>query len=71
MNNLCGETHEWHMLLSYIRLSIGYIDPSIMIPRDRLLTLINQAFEWQRSNCLYHNRVKASYSLFTDHLCDK
>ncbi|KAI8344027.1 WD40-repeat-containing domain protein [Chlamydoabsidia padenii] len=49
----------------------GYIDPSIMIPRDRLLTLINQAFEWQQANCLYHNRTKASYSLFNDHLCDK
>ncbi|KAI8077812.1 WD40-repeat-containing domain protein [Halteromyces radiatus] len=49
----------------------GYIDPNIMIPRDRLLTLINQAIEWQQGNCLYHNRNKATYSLFTDHTCDK
>ncbi|ORZ09864.1 WD40-repeat-containing domain protein [Absidia repens] len=49
----------------------GYIDPNIMIPRDRLVTLINQAYEWQQSNCLYHNHSKASYSLFSDHVCDK
>ncbi|KAI9321352.1 WD40-repeat-containing domain protein [Dichotomocladium elegans] len=48
-----------------------YISPSTMIPKARLLTLINQAFEWQRRECLYHSSNTADFSLFEDHICDK
>lgn len=50
---------------------LGYISPSTMIPNGRLLQLIEQAFEWQRKSCLYHNSSNAEYSLFADHVCDK
>ncbi|KAI9489752.1 WD40-repeat-containing domain protein [Zychaea mexicana] len=49
----------------------NYIPPSIMIPNERLLTLINQAYEWQRRGCLYHSDSTADFSLFADHVCDK
>ncbi|KAI8138505.1 WD40-repeat-containing domain protein [Fennellomyces sp. T-0311] len=49
----------------------NYIPPSIMIPNERLLTLINQAYEWQRRGCLYHSSSTADFSLFADHVCDK
>ncbi|CAO3612600.1 unnamed protein product [Cunninghamella blakesleeana] len=49
----------------------GYINPSLMIPRDRLITLINQAFEWQSNKCSYHDNSSASFSLFVDHICDR
>lgn len=42
-----------------------------MIPSARLLTLINQAYEWQRRGCLYHNGYEGNFSLFADHACDK
>ncbi|KAI7883591.1 WD40 repeat-like protein [Lichtheimia hyalospora FSU 10163] len=48
-----------------------YISPSTMIPKERLLTLINQAFEYQQRHCLYHSNSVAEYSLFENHLCDK
>ncbi|CDH48456.1 wd repeat protein [Lichtheimia corymbifera JMRC:FSU:9682] len=48
-----------------------YIPPSTMIPKERLLTLINQAFEYQQRHCLYHSNSVAEYSLFENHLCDK
>ncbi|KAI8341837.1 WD40-repeat-containing domain protein [Chlamydoabsidia padenii] len=48
-----------------------FIDPSVMIPKSRMTTLIQQAFEWQRRDCLYHNNEGAEYSLFADHRCDK
>ncbi|CAO3643546.1 unnamed protein product [Cunninghamella echinulata] len=49
----------------------GYIDPSMMIPRDRLITLINQAYQWQVSKCSYHDKNSANFSLFVDHICDR
>ncbi|KAL0075156.1 WD40-repeat-containing domain protein [Phycomyces blakesleeanus] len=48
-----------------------YILPSSMIPKERMLTLIDQAFQWQRRGCLYHNVAESDYSLFEDHACDK
>ncbi|KAI8393918.1 WD40-repeat-containing domain protein [Radiomyces spectabilis] len=48
-----------------------FIAPTTMIPKARLLTLINQAFDWQRRECLYHDSIDAHYSLFADHACDK
>ncbi|KAI8099426.1 WD40-repeat-containing domain protein [Halteromyces radiatus] len=49
----------------------AFVDPSIMIPKSRMTTLIHQAFEWQQRHCLYHNSEVAEYSLFTDHRCDE
>ncbi|CAO3599817.1 unnamed protein product [Absidia cylindrospora] len=49
----------------------AFVDPSVMIPKSRMTTLIHQAFELQRRTCLYHNSEGALYSLFTDHSCDK
>ncbi|CEG62983.1 hypothetical protein RMATCC62417_00203 [Rhizopus microsporus] len=49
-----------------------YIDSSAMIPKHRLLSLINQAIEWQKRQCLYHNpRRDMDFSLFSDHVCDR
>ncbi|ORZ03909.1 WD40-repeat-containing domain protein [Syncephalastrum racemosum] len=48
-----------------------HVSPSTMIPSARLLTLINQAYEWQRRGCLYHNGYEGNFSLFADHTCDK
>lgn len=49
-----------------------FVDPSAMIPNQRLLTLINQSIEWQKKTCLYHNpKQDADFSLFADHICDK
>ncbi|KAI8371809.1 WD40-repeat-containing domain protein [Blakeslea trispora] len=56
-------------LLSQIQ---HYIDPSAMIPKQRLLELINQSLEWQKRSCLYHNpRQETEFSLFSNHVCDK
>lgn len=57
------------ILLSEIQ---RYIDPTAMIPKHRLLELINQALEWQKRSCLYHNpKQDMEFSLFSDHMCDK
>ncbi|KAI8072196.1 WD40-repeat-containing domain protein [Gilbertella persicaria] len=49
-----------------------HIDPAAMIPKQRLLELINQSLEWQKRSCLYHNpRQGTEFSLFSDHMCDK
>lgn len=50
----------------------NYIDSSTMIPKNRLLTLINQSMEWQKDQCFYHNsRNDLEISLFTNHACDR
>jgi WD40 repeat protein len=51
--------------------SIEHIPPSVMIPENRLQTLIHQALAHQRANCLFHNTLEDSVSLFSDHHCDK
>ncbi|KAI7902312.1 WD40-repeat-containing domain protein [Cokeromyces recurvatus] len=49
-----------------------FVDPTAMIPKQRLLYLINQSLEWQKRSCLYHNpRQDNKFSLFSDHMCDK
>lgn len=49
-----------------------FVDPTAMIPKHRLLELVNQALEWQKRSCLYHNpRQDTEFSLFSDHICDK
>ncbi|KAG1041392.1 hypothetical protein G6F25_004011 [Rhizopus arrhizus] len=50
----------------------NYIESSAMIPKHRLLSLINQAVEWQKRQCFYHNpRKEFEFSLFSDHVCDR
>ncbi|KAJ7343183.1 WD40 repeat-like protein [Mycena albidolilacea] len=50
-----------------------YIPPSIMVPPRRFSTLLHQANEFQRQQCVYHNTPSspAGFSLFSDHRCDK
>ncbi|KAG6865928.1 hypothetical protein C0991_010429 [Blastosporella zonata] len=50
-----------------------YIPSSIMIPQRRISTLLNQAQAHQRQHCLYHNSPSdsSSFSLYTDHHCNK
>jgi len=47
----------------------NYISPSVMIPKHRLETLVEQSLQFQKMNCLYHNTNEKSISLFTDHKC--
>jgi WD repeat-containing protein 26 len=65
-NAVTFRTHT-HTFLS------GYIPPSVMIPQRRFSTLLNQASLYQRQRCVYHNSptTSSSFSLFTDHQCDK
>ncbi|KAG6909629.1 hypothetical protein DXG01_016411 [Tephrocybe rancida] len=50
-----------------------YIPSSLMIPQRRISTLLNQAQAHQRQHCLYHNSPSdsSSFSLYTDHHCNK
>jgi len=47
----------------------NYISPSVMIPKHRLETLVEQSLQFQKQNCLYHNTSDESISLFIDHKC--
>lgn len=51
----------------------GFIPPSIMMPQRRFAALMEQAFGYQRTNCLYHNTPYApeTFSLYTDHRCSR
>lgn len=49
--------------------SPGYISPSLMIPRRRLETLLEQAKMHQRRNCPFHSE-DVSISLLADCKCD-
>ncbi|KAJ3178272.1 hypothetical protein HDU85_005269 [Gaertneriomyces sp. JEL0708] len=48
-----------------------YIHSAVMIPQHRLDTLIDQAIQSQKMNCLYHNVLDDNVSLFTDHSCER
>ncbi|KAJ7444832.1 WD40-repeat-containing domain protein [Mycena latifolia] len=50
-----------------------YIPPSIMLPPRRFSTLLHQANAYQWQQCVYHNipTSSPSFSLFSDHQCDK
>lgn len=52
-----------------------YLPPSVMLPPDRLHTLLNQALELQALHCSHHNTVQAinleNSSLLVDHCCAK
>jgi len=47
----------------------NFISPSVMIPKHRLETLVEQSLQFQKMNCLYHNTNEKSISLFVDHKC--
>ncbi|KAF5315776.1 hypothetical protein D9611_004875 [Ephemerocybe angulata] len=49
----------------------NYIPSSVMIPQKRFPTLIQQALEYQRHQCLYHNLPPdvTNFSLYSDHFC--
>ncbi|KAL0577932.1 hypothetical protein V5O48_004039 [Marasmius crinis-equi] len=59
-----------HQLLNDLQ---QYISPSVMIPRRRFLTLLEQAHQHQVQRCIYHNlpATVTPFSLYTDHQCDK
>ncbi|KAL0946759.1 hypothetical protein HGRIS_012935 [Hohenbuehelia grisea] len=50
-----------------------YIPSSVMIPQRRFVTLLSQAYSFQRQRCIYHNSPSPSsnFSLYMDHQCDK
>lgn len=44
-----------------------------MLPRQRMASLVEEAFLHQRKNCQYHNTPydPESFSLFSDHYCSR
>lgn len=48
-----------------------HVCPSMMLPENRLATLLNQAQTYQQSTCLYHNTHLNPISLYTDHSCPR
>lgn len=70
---LQGKIHTSHLKRPCCLFALSdYVDSSAMIPKHRLLSLINQAIEWQKRQCLYHNpRRDMDFSLFSDHVCDR
>ncbi|KAF9439113.1 hypothetical protein BGZ76_011351 [Entomortierella beljakovae] len=48
-----------------------YISPSVMVPENRLETMLKQAMEFQTRNCTYHDSRNTHKSLYSDHVCDK
>ena len=42
----------------------AYLPAAIMLPPKRLLTLLNQAAEFQTERCLYHNKSSCVNSVF-------
>jgi len=45
------------------------VTPQLLLPAHRLESLVSQALQMQKKNCLYHNIVEEKYSLFEDHEC--
>ena len=51
----------------------AYLPAAIMLPPKRLMTLLNQAAEFQTERCLYHNKSVPVNNLFdvtTNHYSD-
>ncbi|KAJ9560120.1 hypothetical protein OSB04_005280 [Centaurea solstitialis] len=44
---------------------------NVMVPKDRLLHLVEQAIDLQQDSCSFHNSLIGDTSLFTDHNCGK
>jgi WD repeat-containing protein 26 len=50
---------------------IDIISPTAMVPAHRLVTLLQQAKDYQIHKCLFHLRFSdGPHSLLTDHTCD-
>lgn len=53
----------------------AFLPPTVMLPPDRLETLIQQAFEHQKTKCIYHNsrldQKKFASSVLADHKCNR
>jgi len=53
------------------RLPVEIISPTAMVPAHRLVTLLQQAKDFQVRQCLFHLRFSdGPHSLLTDHTCD-
>ena len=54
---------------------VALMPPTVMLPPNRLLTLLGQAVQLQADRCFYHNTKTVmnveSVSLLTDHVCSK
>ncbi|KAG0198512.1 hypothetical protein BGX28_008047 [Mortierella sp. GBA30] len=48
-----------------------FISPAVMVPENRLETMLKQAAELQIKNCYYHDNRNTSNSLYSDHVCNK
>ncbi|KAG0295600.1 hypothetical protein BGZ97_004794 [Linnemannia gamsii] len=48
-----------------------FISPAVMVPENRLETMLKQAMDHQIKNCFYHDNRNTSKSLYSDHICDK
>ncbi|KAG0264421.1 hypothetical protein BG011_006897 [Mortierella polycephala] len=44
-----------------------FISPAVMVPENRLETMLKQAVELQIKNCFYHDNRNVSSSLYSDH----
>mmetsp|Transcript_7295 Transcript_7295/g.11568 ORF Transcript_7295/g.11568 Transcript_7295/m.11568 type:complete len:562 (-) Transcript_7295:159-1844(-) len=49
----------------------SHISPVLLLPEDRLETLLSQAVQFQKNKCLYHNTRDQVFSLFEDHICSR
>ncbi|KAI8354941.1 WD40-repeat-containing domain protein [Mortierella sp. GBAus27b] len=47
-----------------------YISPAVMVPENRLETMLKQAMEMQAVNCFYHDNRNTSRTLYSDHVCE-
>lgn len=61
------------LLIHPMLFHIGYISSAVMIPPRRFSTLLSQARSYQLQRCVYHNSPSSTetFSLYTDHQCDK
>ena len=58
-------------LMMHIHVCAAYSPPAVMIPGNRLRTLLHQALELQVQRCVYHNAALPvdGISFFSDHSC--
>ncbi|KAL4805075.1 WD40 repeat-containing protein [Aspergillus unguis] len=61
---------EYHAAVINLANRVESISPSVMIPDNRLATLLDHVKQNQINQCLYHNTA-ISPSLYSDHICDR
>ena len=62
---------EGILIVSMYLLCVDIISPTAMVPAHRLVTLLQQAKDFQVHQCLFHLRFSdGPHSLLTDHSCD-